>query len=105
VAAAHAPARIAIREPHDPPRQHAGEQRVEDVLLALVRLRAAVGDVREPLAERGVLGTLVGAHPLLELLLQALDVLPQRRAAQHVEQAGDRVSAMVQRDKGYEAVD
>jgi hypothetical protein len=90
VTAARAPAGIAVREPDDPPRQHAGQEGVEDVLLALVRLRAAVGDVGEALAEPGVLGALLGAHPLLELLLQAADVLPERRAAQHVEQARDR---------------
>jgi len=44
---------------------------------------------------------LLRAHPLLELALQRCDVLPQRRAAQHVEQARDREQriALAPRDR------
>jgi hypothetical protein len=80
----------ASRYPNHPARQHPGQQAIEDVLLSLIRLGSAIRHVSKSITESRVLGTLVRAHPLLQLLLQAGHVFPQRRAAERIEKASDR---------------
>jgi hypothetical protein len=60
------------------------------VLLAAVRLGAAVRDVREAIVIGGQLGALFGSRALEQLGEEGFDVLGERRAFEHVEHAADR---------------
>jgi hypothetical protein len=87
VTALGASSRVLVRVANNLACQDSRLDRIDDVLLVVVRLRSAVRHVREAVAQRAGLIALGRVETLFELSEDADHVVMKRRTAQNVEHA------------------